>query len=73
MIITDNGRQFTDKVLRRTRHHTRDKLDEHTQPNGQVEFANKIIQNEFKKRLGLAKGKWTKELVEVIWATQQMA
>ena len=41
---------------------------EHPQTNGQAEFANKVILNELKKRLGSAKGKWVEELVEVLWA-----
>jgi len=41
---------------------------EHPHANGQVEAANKSILNELKKRLGPAKGNWTKELLEVLWA-----
>jgi len=40
---------------------------EHPQTNGQVESANKVILNELKKRLGVAKGRWPKELLEVLW------
>jgi len=45
---------------------------EYPQTNGQVEVANKIILNELKKRLGPAKGKWTGELLEVLWAYRCM-
>jgi len=41
---------------------------EHPQTNGQTETANKVILNELKKRLGPAKGNWTEELIEVMWA-----
>ena len=40
---------------------------EHPQTNSQSEAANKIILVELKKKLGLAKGKWAKELLEVLW------
>jgi len=41
---------------------------EHPQTNGQTEATNKAILNELKKRLGPAKGNWTEELLEVLWA-----
>jgi len=41
---------------------------EHPQTNGQAEAANKAILNELKKRLDPAKGNWTEELLEVLWA-----
>jgi len=41
---------------------------EHPQTNGQAEAANKVILNELKKRLGTAKGRWTEELLEALWA-----
>jgi len=40
------------------------------QTNDQAETANKVILNELKKRLDLAKGKCTEELLEVLWAYQ---
>ena len=72
VIITDNGRQFTDRGLVEFY----EKLDikhitssvEHLQTNDQAETANKVILNELKKRLGPAKGKWTEELIKVLWA-----
>jgi len=72
VIITDNGRQFIDRGLAEfyeklhIKHIT--SSVEHPQTNGQVEDANKVILNELKKRLGLAKDKWTEELLEVLWA-----
>jgi len=71
-IVTDNGQQFTDRTHLTfyeglgIRHVT--SSVEHPQTNGQAESANKVILNELKKRLGIAKGKWTKELLEVLWA-----
>lgn len=41
---------------------------EYPQTNEQVESANKVILNELKKRLSVAKGRWPKELLEVFWA-----
>jgi len=72
VIITDNGRQFTDRGLAEfyeklsIKHIT--SSVEHPQTYGQAEVANKVILNELKKRLGPAKGNWTKELLEVLWA-----
>jgi len=72
VIITDNDRQFTDRGLVEFY----EKLDikhitssvEHHQTNGQAEAANKVIVNEFKKRLDPTKGKWTEDLLKVLWA-----
>jgi len=72
VIITDNSRQFIDRGLAEFY----EKLDikhitnsvEHPQINGQAEAANKVILNELRKRLSPAKGKWTEELLEVLWA-----
>ena len=71
VIITENGRKFIDRGL--TEFY--EKLDikhitssvEHPQTNGQADVANKGILNELKKRLGPTKGKWTEELLEVLW------
>ena len=41
---------------------------EHPQTNGQAEVANKVLLNELRKRLDTAKGRWTEELPEVLWA-----
>jgi len=71
-IITDNGRQFIDRGLQSFYDDLGIKSIttsvEHPQTNGQAEAANKVILNELKKRLGKAKGRWTEELIEVLWA-----
>ena len=38
------------------------------QSNGQAEASNKTVLNGIKRRLECAKGKWTEELSEVLWA-----
>jgi len=43
-------------------------LVEHPQTNGQAEATNKVILGQLKRRLGATKGKWTDELLEVLWA-----
>jgi len=72
IIITDNGRQFTDRTLAEfyEKLHIKHIASsvEHPQTNGQAEAANKVILNELKKRLGPAKGNWTEQLLEVLWA-----
>jgi len=71
-VITDNGQQFMERALIAFYEglgicHVTSSV-EHPQTNGQVEAANKVILNELKKRLGIAKGRWTEELLEVLWA-----
>jgi len=72
IIIIDNDRKFTDKGLAQFYEKLHIKhiatLVEHPQTNGQGEAANKAILNELKKRLSPAKGNWTEELLEVLWA-----
>jgi len=74
VIITDNGQKFTDRGLAKfyeklnIKHIT--SSVEHPQTNSQAEAANKVILNELKRRLGPAKGNWTEELLEVLWAYQ---
>jgi len=69
--ITDNSRQFIDWGLAEfydglgIKHIS--SFVEHPQTNGKVEATNNVILNGLKKRLGTTKGKWTKELVEVLW------
>ena len=67
IIITDNGRQFTDRTLAEfyEKLHIKHIASsvEHPQTNDQAEAANKVILNEQKKRLGPAKGNWTEELL----------
>jgi len=46
------------------------RLVEHPQTNRQAKVANKVILAELKKKLGLAKGKWVEELLEVLWGIQ---
>jgi len=41
---------------------------EHPQSNKQAEAANKVILVQLKKRLDKLKGKWSEELLEVLWA-----
>ena len=71
-VITDNSRQFVDRKLEAfftelgVKHIT--SSVKHPQTNGQVEVANKVILSQLKKRLGAAKGKWSDELLEVLWA-----
>jgi len=71
-IVSDNGRQFIDRTLIAFYEgmgirHVNSSV-EHPQTNGQAETANKVILNELKKRLGIAKGRWPEELLEVLWA-----
>jgi len=71
-IVSDNGRQFIDQGLQ-TFYADLDIKSitssvEHPQTNGQAEAANKVLLNELKKRFETAKGRWTKELLEVLWA-----
>jgi len=71
-IITDNGRQFIDQGLQSFYADLGMKSItasiEHPLTNGQAEAATNVILNELKKRLGKAKGRWTEELIEVLWA-----
>jgi len=45
---------------------------EHQQMNGQVEFSNKIILVQLKRRLGNAKGLWDEKFSEILWAYRCM-
>jgi len=60
IIITDNGRQFTDRTLAEFYEKLHIKRItssvEHPQTNDQTEAANKVILNKLKKRLDPAKG-----------------
>ena len=71
-IITDNGRQFTDKKLMEFYVDLGIKSVttsvEHPQINGQAESANKFILGQLKRRLGSAKGLWAENLPEILWA-----
>ena len=69
-IISDNGLQFDSKSFRRyccdlgimNKYST----PAYLQGNGQSDAVNKVIVNEFKKRLNDAKGKWVEELSHVL-------
>ena len=71
-LITDNGTQFTDHKIRdflssyKVEHHFTSV--EHSQANGQVEAANKVILRGLKKRLNDKKGSWANELGSVLWS-----
>ena len=71
-LISDNGLQFDSKVFRtfcsdlssKNRYSTLAYL----QSNGQAEATNKTILNGLNRRLDEAKGRWVKELPNVLWA-----
>jgi len=69
--IIDNDRQFIDRGLQSFYEdlgiNSITSSVEHPHPNRQVEATNKVILNELKKRLSKAKGRWTEELMEVLW------
>ncbi|XP_072087337.1 uncharacterized protein [Arachis hypogaea] len=78
VIISDNGTQFADKKFGEflAGLGIRQKFSsvEHPQTNGQVEAANKVIQQSLRKRLDQKKGAWADELASVLWSyrtTQQ--
>ena len=72
-LISDNGLQFNGKDFRafcsdlgiKTRYST----PAYLQRNGQVEITNKAIMNGLKRRLDGAKGRWAKELPNILWAS----
>jgi len=70
-VVTDNGRQFTDRHLEQffkglgIKHLVTSV--EHPQTNGQAEAANKVILSELKKRLGQLKGLWAEEIPSILW------
>ena len=71
-LISDNGLQFDSRAFRefcsdldiKNRYST----PAYPQGNGQAEAVNKVIVNGLKERLDGAKGKWAKELPNVLWA-----
>jgi len=73
-IVSGNGRQFIDQGFQTFYDDLGIKSVtssvKHPQMNDQAEAANKVLLNELKKRLGTAKGRWTEELLEVLWAYQ---
>ncbi|XP_072054232.1 uncharacterized protein [Arachis hypogaea] len=71
-IISDNGRQFTNKKIASylTDLHIKHRFSsvEHPQINGLAEAANKVILQALKKKLIDAKGGWTELIPEVLWS-----
>ena len=72
-LISNNGLQFDSKAFRtfcgnldiKNRYSTLVYL----QSNGQTEATNKAIMNGLKRRLDGAKGRWAKELPNILWAS----
>ena len=71
-LMSDNGLQFDGKVFRTFYSDLGIKNKYSTlaypQSNGQAEVVNKTILNGLKRRLDGAKGRWAKELPNVLWA-----
>lgn len=71
-LITDNGKQFDNEKYRKMSSKQGIKcycsLLMHSQANGQVEVANKVIKHHQKIRLGSHEGVWVDELSSVLWA-----
>nr|KYP55571.1 Transposon Ty3-I Gag-Pol polyprotein [Cajanus cajan] len=71
-LVTDNDQQFIaqefEDFLRELGIKHLPTSVEHPQTNGQAEAANKVILQELKKRLGVAKGQWPDELPSILWA-----
>ena len=71
-LISDNGLQFDSKAFCTFCSDFGIKNGYSTlgypQSNGQAEATNKTIVNELKKRLDSVKGRWAKELPNVLWA-----
>ena len=74
-LVSDNGLQFNNRTFRefccdlgiKNKYFT----PAYPQSNGQAEAINKTILNGLKKRLDGAKGRWAKELPNVLWAYQK--
>ena len=71
-LISDNGLQFNSKTFRTFCNDLsiKNKYSTPTYPqsNNQAEATNKTILNGLKKRLDRAKGRWTEELPNILWA-----
>ena len=71
-LVFDNGLQFDSKVFRKfcsglgikNKYST----PAYPQSNGQAETTNKVVVNGLNKRLEGTKGRWTKELPNILWA-----
>ena len=70
-LVSDNGLQFDSKAFHEFCSNLGIKNKYSTpaypQSNGQAEVVNKTIMNGLKKRLEGTKGKWAKELPNVLW------
>ena len=71
-LVSNNGLQFDSKAFcefcSSLGIRNRYSIPAYPQSNGQAEANNKAIVNGLKKRLEGAKGKWVKELPNVLWA-----
>ncbi|CAL5335299.1 unnamed protein product [Camellia sinensis] len=71
-LISDNGAQFDGKLFRGFCEELKiefyNSMPVYPQSNGQAEASNKTILDGLTKRLEKAKGKWAKELPNVLWA-----
>ncbi|RDY04217.1 Tf2-11, partial [Mucuna pruriens] len=71
-IVSDNGTQFASSITTKFCQdlHIRQSFTsvEHPQANGQAEAANRVILRGLRRRLEEAKGRWAKELPQVIWS-----
>ena len=71
-LVSDNGLQFDSKAFRKFCSNlgikNRYSTLAYPQSNGQAEATNKAIVNRLKKRLEGTKGRWAKELPNVLWA-----
>ena len=72
MLISNNGKQFDNKAFREYCCNlgitNRCLSPAYPQSNGQAEATTKTIVNGLKKMLEGAKGTWTEELPNVLWA-----
>lgn len=73
-LVSNNGLQFNSKAFRKYYDGLRIKNKYsslvYPQSNVKAKAINKTIVNELKKRLENAKGKWAKELPNMLWAYQ---
>ena len=73
-LISNNGLQFNSRAFRKfccdLNIKNRYSTPAYPQSNGQAEATNKAIMNGLKKRLDGPKGRWAKELPNVLWAYQ---
>ncbi|RDX85067.1 Tf2-11, partial [Mucuna pruriens] len=71
-IVSDNGTQFTSRATVEFCEGLKIKQlftsVEHPQANGQAKAANKVILRGLRKCLEEAKGRWAKELPQVLWS-----